>query len=288
MSTDGVLLNCETRDFGTAGTFDAILAVVRERTGADFTRYRVSTVTRRVLNRMISVGARTYDDYLRLLRDDEREALRLLERVTIKVSRFYRNTVTFDALRASVLPELAKMRGGAPLRVWSAGCGHGEEPYTLAMLLDDAGAQGDIEATDLDPHALHTARIGHYPAGALAELPAPLRERYCHDDGDSVTVSAALRARVRFSLHDLTSDAPAPGTEQFDLICCRNVLIYLDRAHQERALQRVYERLCAGGYLCLGEAEWPLPSLAGRLAPLEHRTRLFRAVPVPAAAWSKR
>jgi chemotaxis methyl-accepting protein methylase len=287
LSTDAALLFADACELGTPAAFDAILAVVRERTGADFTRYRLSTVTRRVCNRMISVGAVNYDDYLRLLRADEHEAQHLLERLTIKVSRFYRNAVTFDALRTGVLPALAKLRGSAPIRIWSAGCGQGEEPYTLAMLLDDAGTPGNIEATDLDPRALHAARIARYPVAALGELPTPLRARYCADDGDWITVGSEVRTRVRFSLHDLTSDAAPPGPERFDLICCRNVLIYLDRAHQERALQRLCDGLCAGGYLCLGEAEWPLPSLADRLAPLEHRTRLFRAVPA-AAAWSNR
>ena len=257
--------------------FAAILAVLREHTGIDFTRYRVSTITRRVLNRMISVGAGSFEQYLHTLRTNDQEPLRLLERVTIKVSRFYRNPITFDALRATVLPELARAAAGAPLSIWSAGCGCGEEPYTLAMLLEEAGLAGEIEATDIDPFALDAARGALYPQAAFAELPAELQERYCERVGERVTVNEAVRGRVRFARHDLTAAVPHDGAP-FDLVCCRNVLIYFERSAQERAMTYVRRAVRSGGYLCLGEAEWPLPAVPGRLEALSHKTRVFRVV----------
>ena len=181
-----------THTHGTAVAFDSILSLLRERTGADLTRYRASTVTRRVLNRMIAVGARTFDDYLLLLGADAAEATHLLDRVTIKVSR-YRNAAVFEALRTLVLPEISRLRAGAPLRVWSAGCGRGEEAYTLAMLLDEAGIDGTIDATDLDPRALRAALDARYSAAAFAELPAALRDRYCEPSGEASVVTAPPR-----------------------------------------------------------------------------------------------
>jgi chemotaxis methyl-accepting protein methylase len=252
---DGGLMGSGTHTHGTAVAFDSILGLLRDRTGADLTRYRASTVTRRVLNRMISVGARTFDDYLLLLGADAAEATHLLDRVTIKVSRFYRNAAVFEALRTLVLPEIARLRAGAPLRVWSAGCGRGEEAYTLAMLLDQAGIDGTIDATDLDPRALRAALDARYSAAAFAELPAALRERYCEPTGEAWVVTAPLREHVRFAQHDLASLHRAPPGAPYDLVCCRNVLIYFDRALQDRALGLFDEALCRRGFLGLGARE---------------------------------
>ena len=275
---DGGLTGIGTHTHGTAVAFDGILSLLRDRTGADLTRYRASTVTRRVLNRMISVGARTFDDYLLLLCADAAEATHLLGRVTIKVSRFYRNAAAFDALRTLVLPEISRLRAGAPLRVWSAGCGRGEEAYTLAMLLDEAGIDGTIDATDLDPRALQAALAARYPAAAFAELPAELRERYCEPTAEDSVVTTRLRQRVRFAQHDLISPDGAPAGAPYDLVCCRNVLIYFDRATQERALRVLRGALRSGGFLCLGEAEWPVPAIAHTLEALAPKTRIFRGV----------
>lgn len=256
--------------------FRAVLAATHERTGADLRQYRAPTLVRRVRNRMISVGARDFGEYLERLRADEAEAWALLGRVTIKVSRFYRNVIVFDALRDCVLPTLARLRGRAPLEIWSAGCGCGEEPYTLAMLLEDAGIPGTIRATDIDPAALEAAARGRYRAAALDELPAILSERFLEADGDEFVVAAAVRARVRFARHDLT--ATAPREARFDLVCCRNVLIYLEPEVQLRALQSLHRAVAPNGYLCLGEAEWPPAPVADVLEALPHKTRIFRAV----------
>ena len=260
-------------------TVSTILAVLRERTGMDFTRYRVATVQRRIANRMISVGADSFEDYLTLLRDSEDEAALLLNRVSIKVSRFYRNRTSFDLLRTRVLPDLA--RGAAPLRIWSAGCGCGEEPYSLAMLLEEAGLPGTIDATDIDPAALEAAQGGVYAAEAAAELPAELAARYLvpvfNGRRSLVAVARALRERVAFAAHDLLSGT-VPGDGRFDLVSCRNVLIYLQADVREQVLASLRRALRPGGYLFLGEAEWPSDALSASLESLGHSARLFRAL----------
>jgi chemotaxis methyl-accepting protein methylase len=261
----------------------AILELLRERIGTDFSCYRAATVRRRILNRMISVGVESFTQYLDMLRGAEGEPLRLLERLTIKVSRFYRNKPAWDLLRTEVLPRLAHR--AAPLRLWSAGCGCGEEPYTLAMLLDEAGIAGTIEASDVDPSALHAARAGRYSAAAVAELPPDLLSRYLEESGDGYAVLDSLRQRVRYSQHDLTSRQPPPGADEaFDLVCCRNVLIYFDRTVQEQALQLLRDSVRDDGYLFLGEAEWPMPPVAGTLQALNRPARIFRAAE-RAAPW---
>jgi chemotaxis methyl-accepting protein methylase len=259
--------------------FGEILQLLRERTGTDFASYRLPTVARRTVNRMISVGVGTYADYLHVLRQREGEAARLLEHVTIKVSRFYRHAPTFETLRREVVPELARQAGGRLITAWSVGCGCGEEPYTLAMLFADAGVSCVIEASDIDPTALQRAAQGCYADAAFFELPRDLRERYLVRSEGFYEVSPALREQVRFSHHDILSSRPPPGGGEFDLVCFRNLLIYLGHEVQERALQSARGALRHGGYLCLGEAEWPSPTLAATLTPLAQDSRIFRAEP---------
>jgi chemotaxis methyl-accepting protein methylase len=215
---------------------------------------------------------------LQFLRQREGEAARLLEHVTIKVSRFYRHAPAFDMLRREVLPEFARHADGRSLRVWSVGCGCGEEPYTLAMLFAEAGMSCTIEATDIDPAALQRAAHGFYADAALIELPKVLRERYLVRSDGFHEVSPVLREQVRFSHHDVLSSRPPPGGGEFDLVCFRNLLIYLGPEVQELALHSVRRAVRQEGFLCLGEAEWPTPAIAETLRPLAHETRIFRAI----------
>lgn len=267
------------------GVLREILRVLLERTGVDVCQYRPATVQRRIMNRMISLGIPTPGEYLLVLGRDQTEPSHLLQRIMIKVSRFYRNRVTFDLLRERVIPELALAAGNAPLRIWCAGCGRGEEAYTLAMVLDAAGVAGTVYATDIDAHALQAAPTYAHPVMAALELPSDLADRYLEPvtgtQDSRVRVRECLRDRVRFIQHDLTSDAPLATSETFDLVCCRNVLIYLQPAVQERVLALLRRATRPGGFLCLGEAEWPLPSVAASLTTLAHKARVFRAATGP-------
>jgi chemotaxis methyl-accepting protein methylase len=147
------------------------------------------------------------------------------------------------------------------------------------MLLEEHGVPGHVDATELDPAALAAAEGGRYPDAAAAELPQELRARYCHSAPHGFEVADAIRGRVRFMRHDLIALVPPPGNgEAYDLVCCRNVLIYLVPGTKEQALHTVRNAVRPGGFLCLGEAEWPLRPIAPSLQPLAHKTRIFRAV----------
>jgi chemotaxis methyl-accepting protein methylase len=250
----------------------AILHVVRERTGLDFACHRPPTVRRRVQNRMASLGIARMEDYLHTLAGSRDEAERLVERLTIKVSRMYRNAPAFDVLRETVLPSLP-----GPVRIWCAGCGRGEEAFTLAMLLEEAGVEGSVMATDIDGAALAAGSAGLYDVAATAELPPELSRHLAPEGPRQVRVSDAVHARVRFRWHDLGA-GPLRG-EAFELVSCRNVLIYLQRPAQERAFASLTGALAPGGFLLLGEAEWAPPSAAARVAPLDRRARIFRRTP---------
>lgn len=249
---------------------DRILELVRERCGVDLAAYRAQTLERRVRNRMLALGLADVADYERVLDSADGEAARLLERITIKVSRFYRNAATFDLVARRLLPELART---GPVSAWSAGCGRGEEAWTLAMLLEAGAIDGTVLATDLDGEALATARAGLYPASALAELPAPLRDRYLAPEGRHFRVIPRLHERVRFEKFDHSHGAP-PGP--FQLVACRNLLIYWSRDVQRDILARIVAATAPGGFVVLGESEWPVGEAAAWLAEVPEARRVFR------------
>lgn len=255
-----------------------VLGRLRNRTGLDFSRYREATMRRRLRNRMIGLGLASLREYLDRLEADPEEARHLVERLTIKVSRFYRNASVFDLLRDEVLPALARARGARPLRLWSAGCGRGEEAYTLAMLLEERGIHGRILATDIDPLALQVAAEGVYAQEAVAELPPALRDRFMlrEHNRSRWRVRGALRARIELCRHDLLGPLQ-PRAGSFDLVVCRNVVIYLQREAHDGALDHLRRALAADGVLVLGEAEWPYAGVEETLEPVAPRLRVFRA-----------
>lgn len=270
---------------------DEIIDALRRHTGVDVREYRRSTIERRIGNRMISIASPSLESYARLIAHSPHEANALLERVSIKVSEFFRNAEVFALLQSRFLPALVDSARGRPLRIWSAGCGRGEEAWTLAMLLHDLRIDGFIQATDVDPSALSFARRAEYRVSSVGALPQVLSDRYLtnvagkRDVGESVvSVDKSLHDLVQFSVHDLLSDAPAPGEGAFDLICCRNVLIYFQRTAQERTFLRLQRCLAPAGMLCVGEAEWPCGPSADRLLASAPRSRLFHHSPLQSVA----
>jgi chemotaxis protein methyltransferase CheR len=266
---------------GESEKIAAIVSALHGQTGVDFSRYRPATVHRRIRNRMISVGTDCLDAYLSLLARSAEEAGHLLSRISIKVSRFYRNAHSYEFLRNDVLPELARKAGAGGVRIWSAGCGFGEEPYTLAMLLEEAGIAGTVVATDIDPAAIAAAVRGVYPAQAVNELPEGLARRYlvpAEGGSNLVEVPGCVRARVRFHALDLLQ-GDVPGGGRFDLICCRNVLIYYQSDVQRELFGFFGGALRPGGVLFLGEAEWPPVPHAASLECIARSARIFRALP---------
>jgi chemotaxis methyl-accepting protein methylase len=262
-----------------ADLIDAIVQELLNRTGIDFSEHRRTTIERRIANRMISLRSPAYEGYLNTLQASDTEHLALLERVSIKVSRFYRDAEVFDSLRTEIFPFLASL--DRPVRIWSAGCGRGEEAWTLAMLLESARIPGTVLVTDLDPTALAYAANATYEANAAIDLPADLRERYLEPvaPAKTVQVRTELHHRLLFHRHDLLGREPLPGPERFDLICCRNVVIYFQRTAQERAFSLLRAQMADRGILCLGATEWPHGRDSNGLIPLNSKMRIFSRVP---------
>jgi chemotaxis methyl-accepting protein methylase len=211
-------------------------------------------------------GVHTYEDYARVLDHDAHEYQELLDALTINVTKFFRNVETWNALRP-YLETLARAR--ARLRVWSAGCASGEEPYTIAVLLAEARAPGTIDATDIDRLSLERTRQATYPDAAFTEMPDHLKRRY-FQHGQPVP---QVRELVHVVQHDLTRERPPHPP--YDLIVCRNVVIYFERAAQERLFQVFVDALVPGGVLLLGKVETLFGPARERLTLVDPRERIY-------------
>lgn len=188
----------------------------------------------------------------RVVARDEAALELLVSRAVVGETSFFRHPEQFEAL-AELLPALG---AAGPLDIWCAGCSSGEEPYSLAMTLCEAGREGDrLLATDISEEALARARLGRYGPWSLRRLRADRRARWFRPAGPDAELDPLLRERVTLRRHNLAADPP-PGP--FDLVLCRNVVIYFEPAVATRALHRLLGTLRAGGLLVLGPVELPL------------------------------
>ena len=249
--------------------FQALTEKISRARGVSCGSYKDKCLKRRIAVRMRARGVHSYDAYGKLLDTDAREYQELLDALTINVTKFFRNPETWSALRP-YLVTLATTR--SQLRIWSAGCASGEEPYTIAILALDTLGEGrvTIDATDIDRLSLERTRRASYPETAFTEMPPDVRRRY-FTDGEPIQ---AVRDLVRVQAHDLTRDAPPRPA--YDLIVCRNVVIYFEPAAQERLFQTFVQALAPAGILLLGKVETLFGSARSQLTLEDPRERIYR------------
>lgn len=236
-----------------------VLAHLRVRTGHDFSKYKRSTVLRRIARRMQVTRTESLKDYYETMRESAEEAQALLGDLLISVTTFFRDAEVFEALAKQAMPAIFEHKeAGDTIRVWVSGCATGEEAYTVGMLLLEEAARHEIRPTfqvfgsDLDSRALASAREGRFPSAIEADVNEDRLRRFFTREGDHYRVRQELRDIVLFSVHDLLKDPPF---SRVDLISCRNVLIYLDRDLQEQVCSTFHYALNPGGYLLLGSSE---------------------------------
>jgi chemotaxis protein methyltransferase CheR len=262
--------------------FAALTRKISREAGLTLAAYKDKCLRRRIAVRMRACGVKTYSDYQALLDRIPAEYERLKDAITINVTRFYRNAETWNLMRGDLIREICQANQGE-IRVWSAGCSSGEEPYTLTMLIaDHLEQQGtperlrhvSVDATDIDRQCLERARAGRYRREALTELPAVWVERYFEQDGEECRVIERLRQRVQVQAADLSNDPPP--RHNYHLILCRNVVIYFERAAQERVFATFARALAPGGFLVLGKVETLFGPARDRLTLLDPRERVYR------------
>ena len=264
-------------------TFPILTRKISERAGLALSAYKDKCLRRRIAVRMRAVGVHTYAEYLAVLDRTPGELERLTDVLTINVTKFFRNRETWDRIASLVAAEVLPRREGRA-RIWSAGCASGEESYTLAMIFAEATERAGqrawlnrftIDATDIDRLSLERAREGRYPEAAFSETPAETVEKYCRRiDGDQYLVDERIRSRVSVRRHDLTLEPPPHPP--YDLIVCRNVIIYFDRPTQERLMGIFHDSLAPGGFLVLGKVETIFGPAKNRLELIEPRERIYR------------
>src|SRR5689334_4805528 len=265
-------------DPATLAEFEGLLAYLKQSRGFDFTAYKQSSLMRRVLVRMQTLGVKTFSNYLDFLQVDTEEFTRLFNTILINVTSFFRDAAHWDYLREEVVPRLTGPSGSTDaIRVWSAGCASGEEAYSIAMLLAEAtGPEGfrervKIYATDVDEEALSQARHAVYSAHSAEDVPPMLLEKYFERQDDRYVFNKDLRRSVIFGRHDLIQDAPI---SRVDMLICRNCLMYLNTEAQARVLARFHFALVPRGVLFLGKAETLLAQSA-TFEPVDIKRRLF-------------
>jgi chemotaxis protein methyltransferase CheR len=251
--------------------FRKISSLVMEATGIVIDDRKRAFIYGRLGRRLRVLGLANFSEYCRLLEGPDGEAERnvLINAVTTNHTSFFREPHHFEYLAKSVLPALARSKIGANrrLRIWSAGCSTGEEPYTLAMTLCDAKLllpNWDIKilATDLDTNVVAHAADGLYDAERVQSIPTSFRQRYVTMQSDGRgSMNDALRSLITFKPLNLLDDWPMRGP--FDIIFCRNVVIYFDKPTQQSLFDRYADMLTPDGWLTVGHSE-SLQNLTGR------------------------
>ena len=269
--------------------FRALLDKLSESYNFDFREYKGASLMRRIRTRMNQVHADGFAPYATYLETHPEEHVALFNTILINVTGFFRDAEAWTTLAEDVIPRIvADAADTRSIRVWSAGCSTGEEPYSIAILLaehlgDRAGEyQIKIYGTDIDEDALAGARHGMYRMDQLKELPDELLQRYFTRDGQLWRLRRDIRRWCIFGSHNLTQ---APPLSHIDMLVCRNVLIYFGSALQERIMSRFHYAVRDSGYLFLGRSE-SLLARSRLFTPLHLKWRIFQRIPASTRAMS--
>jgi chemotaxis protein methyltransferase CheR len=234
------------------------------KTGIQFVDSKKYYVERRVADRIARTNSESFRDYFTLVRFQMsgQEMQFLVNAMTVNETYFFREDYQFDALVQGILPELARNRSrDKAIRIWSMPCSSGEEPYSIAIKILELWGSSDawdieIHGSDIDTKILDEARAGVYGERSLSRVPLTVRQQYFvrRPDGN-YQISAALRDSIDFSLVNIVDPMQTRRFRNYDVIFCRNLLIYFDDLGRRQAAEMFFEALAPGGFLCLGHSE---------------------------------
>lgn len=238
---------------------NSIFQLLRRSTGVDFTHYRKTTILRRIQRRMMVHKIDRRGEYVRYLQTNPAEINSLYQDMLINVTSFFRNPKVFEVLKSTVFPEIMKNRGhDANIRIWTPGCASGEETYSVAMaLLEYLGDKANninlqLFGTDISEANIVRARAGVYPENIQADVTSERLRRFFTKTENGYRISKSIRDICIFAQHNLINDPPF---SQMDLICCRNLLIYLEPVLQNKVISLFHYAIRGGGFLALGTSE---------------------------------
>ncbi|MBK4731336.1 PAS domain S-box protein [Oxynema sp. CENA135] len=256
-----------------------ILDILAEREQIDFSHYKISTLSRRISHRCALTRSTNLENYIRLLADSSTEQKLLRQDLLIGATRFFRDPAAWQAIETVILPKLiSQLEPQEQLRIWISACSTGEEAYSIAMLVDEAVARANrpiqvkIFATDLDTHALEVASYGFYNHTICEQMSSERLKKYFNKIGDRYQVKRPLREMLIIAPHDLTKNA---GFSRMHLVCCRNVLIYMQPQLQQQVLRLLHFSLAGKGVLFLGASE-SLGDLSSEFVVLNSTWKIFK------------
>jgi chemotaxis protein methyltransferase CheR len=233
------------------------------KTGIRFESSKRYFVDKRLIERIEAIRCDTFRSYFTLLRFQAsgEELQNLTNLMTVNETYFFREAYQFQCLVDSILPEIvAAKKDRSPIRIWVLPSSSGEEAYSIAIyLLESWGGinEWDVEiiSSDIDTHVLSLARAGRFSARSVQQLPQRYLQKYFTHSADQYQISEDLRAAVEFTRVNLTERADTRGYRNFDVVFCRNLLIYFDDLSRKTAAETFYDALCPGGFICLGHSE---------------------------------
>ncbi|MDR0645245.1 MAG: protein-glutamate O-methyltransferase CheR [Treponema sp.] len=237
--------------------FELYRTLIYNESGIHFTPTNRSILESRLKERLRDKDSDVHA-YYNLISRDKEELKSFLDSITTNLTRFFRNQAHFDAMEKFVVPELMKIKkptGNTTIKIWSAGCSTGEEPYTIAMLMSEilsAPWRFEIVASDISLKCLMSAKEGFYQDSRIAGIPSNYLNKYFDRVTGGYKVKSTLMSKIRFDYHNLKNDS---GLRNLDIVFCRNVIIYFDEAAQTDVMKRFWESMTAKSFLFIGHSE---------------------------------
>jgi len=244
--------------FLTDADFEQYRTLIYNESGIHFTSTNRSILESRLKERLREKGVDSVKTYFDTISKDQGELKNFLDSITTNLTRFFRNQAHFEALENHVIPELMNIKkasGNNTIKIWSAGCSTGEEPYTIAMLLSEILPpfwKYEIVASDISLKCLMTAKEGFYAESRITGIPDSFLKKYFDKVEGGYKVRGEIMSKIRFDYHNLKNDS---GLHNLDIVFCRNVIIYFDEAAQTSVINRFWDSMASKSFLFIGHSE---------------------------------
>ncbi len=259
--------------------------------GLDFSGYRTAMLNRRIRKRVLATNLTNQNEYKNYLEQNNSELDMLIDVLTINVSRFFRDTFSFEYFASAVLPKLIIEKNNSKdgsLRIWSAGCASGEEPYSIAILIKEIFKNEKLKlntaifATDVDKNVLKFANEGVYSSESIENIRHSLLDKYFLTIGKVFKLTSSIKKMVQFSEFDMINKKSIVPPEciygDFDIVLCRNLLIYFESDFQEVIFNKLYQSLNINGVLFLGDTEIPLTKFKNKFTRISKYHKIYRKI----------
>lgn len=239
-------------------TFRQLRDFIYEKTGIYIADSKKYLIENRLSKRIEEKGLKGFEEYLTLLKKNDEELKRLYDAITTNETYFFRENQQIEVLIKDLVPRITETKGSRDIKIWSAACSTGEEPYTIAMMLleNSPGLRFEIFASDISESVLSSAKKGIYTSYSVRNVPSILLNKYFRKNGQMLyELDRSLKKFVNFTNINLMDDRKMRSIKGMDVIFCRNVLIYFDERAKQKVVSLLYDSLRQGGYLFVGTSE---------------------------------